>query len=149
MRTTLNPKNQQIIDIALDFLQFNPFFRMSSFECLTNCRVFDSVRDMKKEDYLRKLILKQENVRSNKKVIKIELNIDRVDAFEYENTSNAKYSVDDLKRMVIEEIIFYNHKNGLKIDVGKFYSKPLNTTSTNQSTGDAEGITCSKSPVNN
>jgi hypothetical protein len=76
---------------------------------------------MKKEDYLRKLILKQENARNNKKVTKIELNIDRVDAFEYENTSNAKYSVDELKKMVIDEIIFYNHKNGLKIDVGKFY----------------------------
>jgi hypothetical protein len=131
MRPTLNPKNQQIIDIALDFLQFNPFFRMSSFECLLNCRVFDTVRDMKKEDYLRKLILKQENIRNNKKVMKIELNIDRVDAFEYENTSNAKYSVDELKKMVIDEIIFYNHKNGLKIDVGKFYANPLIT---NQST---------------
>ena len=63
--------------------------------------------------------------------MKIELNIDRVDAFEYENTSNAKYSVDELKKMVIDEIIFYNHKNGLKIDVGKFYSNPIITNSTN------------------
>ena len=63
--------------------------------------------------------------------MKIELNIDRVDAFEYENTSNAKYSVEELKRMVIDEISFFNHKNGLKIDVDKFYSNPIITNSTN------------------
>lgn len=95
---------------------------MSSFECLSQCRVFDSVRDMKKEDYLRKLIMKLDNIRAREpKKLKIELLIDRLEAFEYENTANAKYSVDDLKKMVVDEIIFYNHKNGLKIDVAKFY----------------------------
>jgi hypothetical protein len=96
---------------------------MSSFECLINCKVFDSVRDMKKEDYLRKLLMKQDSRSKevSKKALKIELLIDRLEAFEYENTANAKYSVDDLKRMVIDEIIYYNHKNGLKINVEKFY----------------------------
>lgn len=93
-------------------------------------RIFDSVRDMKKEDYLRKLLLKQDNAKTHKK-LKIELNIDRLDAFEYENTANAKYSVEDLKKMVVDEIIYYNHKNGLKINVEKFYSAPINTNSTN------------------
>ena len=148
IRQTLNPKNQSIIDICLDFLQFNPFFRMSSFECL-QCRVFDSVRDNKKEDYLRKLILKQESMRvKESKKLKIELNIDRIEAFEYENTANAKYSVDDLKKMVIDEIIYYNHKNGLKINVDKFYTTAaINTNSTNQST--CEGVRDSKSPIYN
>ena len=86
-------------------------------------------------------------VKESKK-LKIELNIDRIEAFEYENTANAKYSVDDLKKMVIDEIIYYNHKNGLKINVDKFYTTaPINTNSTNQST--CEGVRDSKSPIYN
>lgn len=59
------------------------------------------------------------------------MNIDRIDAFEYENTANAKYSVDELKRMVIDEIVYFNHKNGLKINIDKFYSAGVITNSTN------------------
>ena len=93
-------------------------------------------------------MFKQEGLRPKEaKKLKIELNIDRIDAFEYENTANAKYSVEDLKKMVIDEIIYYNHKNGLKINVDKFYNAPINTNSTNQST--CEGIRSSKSPVYN
>ena len=81
---------------------------MSSFECLTQCRVFDSVRDVKKEDFLRKLLMKQDNKKTSKR-LKIELNIDRIDAFEYENTSNAKYSVEQLRSFLIDEIAYYNN----------------------------------------
>ena len=42
-------------------------------------------------------------VKESKK-LKIELNIDRIEAFEYENTANAKYSVEDLKKMVMKNL---------------------------------------------
>ena len=123
--------NQEIIDIAMDFLQLNPFFRMTSYECLTSCNVFDSVRDAKKEEYLKKLIH-----RSDYNHRRVELNIDRLEAFEYEDTSKAKYSVDDLRKMVIEEITYYNKKNnGLVLNIDKFYK--VGDNSTNASTGEA------------
>ncbi len=33
----------------INFLSFNPFFRMTAFECLTQCKLFDSVRNKRKE----------------------------------------------------------------------------------------------------
>jgi hypothetical protein len=45
----------EIVHILKNFLSFNPFFRMSAFECLTKCKVFDSVRDIKKEKALEKM----------------------------------------------------------------------------------------------
>ncbi len=30
-------------------LSFNPYFRMTAFECLTECSIFDAVRDKKLE----------------------------------------------------------------------------------------------------
>lgn len=40
----------------LNFLSFNPFFRMTSFESLTQCRLFDSVRDKRKEQFLSRMM---------------------------------------------------------------------------------------------
>jgi hypothetical protein len=38
-------------------LSFNPYFRMTALECLQECKIFDSVRDKKKEAGL--MILKE------------------------------------------------------------------------------------------
>ena len=40
----------------------------------------------------------------------IELPIDSMDAFDYENAENAKYSVDDLRKILIDEIKVYERK---------------------------------------
>ena len=57
MRHELSPKIQELADILMNFLKFNPFYRMTSYECLTKCKIFDSVRDLKKEKYLKSLHL--------------------------------------------------------------------------------------------
>jgi hypothetical protein len=56
MKAKLNPRNQEVCDIMLNFLSFNPFFRMTAFECLTQCKIFDSVRNKKKEVFLRRML---------------------------------------------------------------------------------------------
>ena len=53
MRMQLNPKSQELADLLLNFLRLNPFYRMTSFEALSRCKIFDTVRDQKKEKYLR------------------------------------------------------------------------------------------------
>ena len=96
-------------------LKFNPFFRMTSYECLTKCKVFDSVRDHKKEKYLKMLEnLQKKDLRSSgndPRAPLIELPIDAIDAFDYENAENAKYTVSDLRGILAVEILFYRNKN--------------------------------------
>jgi hypothetical protein len=41
----------------------------------------------------------------------IELNIDSLEAFDYENADKAKFTVQDLKGMLIDEIMYYRQKN--------------------------------------
>jgi hypothetical protein len=80
---------------------------MSSYEALTKCKCFDSVRDPKKESYLKQLHTLKEKPASKFKVQPkssyeipmpskplIELDIDSIDAFDYENADNAKYTVE-------------------------------------------------------
>ena len=69
---------------------------MTAYECLTECKIFDEVRDRKKEMALFKM--------RQQKNIGVELPIDSWDAFDYENASNARYSVNDLKHMMKQEI---------------------------------------------
>ena len=83
-----------------NLLSFNPFFRMTAFECL-NLNVFDPVRDAKKESVLKKL---RDAKAGGDSSLLIELEVDRDEAFDYENSSNAKYSVDDLKKILASEI---------------------------------------------
>lgn len=56
-------------------------------------------------------IFKKSNVNSNCKDIDyhIELLIDSADAFDYEDLKNAKYSIDDLKEMLKEQIQCYEN----------------------------------------
>lgn len=64
---------------------------MTAFECLSECKIFDEVRDKKKEQGLQ--IMKD----ASKNKMLINLDIDKMDAFDYEDADNAKYSVADLK----------------------------------------------------
>ena len=48
MRDKLPSQYKEIIDLMQNLLNFNPFFRMSAYEAL-KCKIFDSVRDVKKE----------------------------------------------------------------------------------------------------
>ena len=43
------------------------------------------------------------------RITKIELDIDMIDAFDYENVENAKFTVDDLKMLLINEVKHYNY----------------------------------------
>ena len=45
----ISPGNQELINILQNMLSFNPYFRMSAFECLTECKIFDDVRNKKLE----------------------------------------------------------------------------------------------------
>jgi len=101
-------------------LQLNPYFRMTANECL-NAKLFDSVRDPTKERIL--LSLKQrkmaralaakntgakpsgqgDNELSN--ICQIQLPVDAADAFDYEKPENAKYKVDEIKRMLAKAIV--------------------------------------------
>lgn len=64
---------------------------MTAFECMTECKIFDEVRDKKKEQAFH--IMKE----ATKSKFLINLAIDSMDAFDYEDADNAKYSVADLK----------------------------------------------------
>jgi hypothetical protein len=50
-----------MVDIQRNFLSFNPFLRMTAYECLTECKIFDQVRNKKKEMALFKM-RQQKNV---------------------------------------------------------------------------------------
>jgi len=39
-----------------NFLNFNPYFRATAYDCLKNCKVFDGVRNKHKEDILEFII---------------------------------------------------------------------------------------------
>ena len=41
----------------------------------------------------------------------IELPIDSLDAFDYENAENAKYTVIDLRNILADEILYFRFKN--------------------------------------
>lgn len=152
MKLGISAKNQEIVEIMLNFLSFNPFFRMTAFECLTQCKIFDSVRSRKKEAYLKRMMgmskeeleqakidyrYKQGSNQQSKRAQEIsqlkeqkggtslidekgyvgfptfpiiELPIDSIDSFDYENAENAKYSVDDLRGILIEEIKIYRDR---------------------------------------
>ena len=96
----------ELKNIAMNFLQINPYFRLTAYEALTECRIFDSVRDPRKEDILRRMGGLQ-----MPKTPMIELAIDDLDAFDYENADKAKYTVKDLHGILSEEIMYFRLKN--------------------------------------
>lgn len=83
----------------INLLSFNPYFRMTAREAIS-LKIFDEVRDQSKEKFLKSLFDLQD-----KSLIKISLCVDSDDAFDYDNASNAKYSKQDLKQILYEEIL--------------------------------------------
>jgi hypothetical protein len=81
-------KIEEMKMIAMNFLQLNPYFRLTAYECLSRCKIFDGVRDLKKEK-----ILKGMGGLEMPKIPLIELAIDDLDAFDYENANKAKFNV--------------------------------------------------------
>ena len=53
-REKLTDKNKQITNLLQNMLSFNPYFRMTAFECLKH-KIFDQVRDAKKEEIIQEI----------------------------------------------------------------------------------------------
>ena len=48
--------SRDMCELMMNYLNLNPYFRLTSYESVLNCKVFDSVRgDRKKEIFLEKL----------------------------------------------------------------------------------------------
>lgn len=71
-------------------LEFNPFFRYSAQECLFDA-AFDDIRD------------RDSIMVSNVKLI---LNVDKQDSFDYQNDRSLSYDIHDLKLAIEEEVKF-------------------------------------------
>jgi hypothetical protein len=71
-------------------LEFNPFFRYSAQECLFDS-AFDDIRD------------RDSIMDSNVKLI---LNVDKQDSFDYQNDRSLSYDMQDLKLAIEEEVKF-------------------------------------------
>ena len=125
--------DQEMKLIAMNFLQLNPYFRLTAFECLTQCKIFDPIRDSRKESILRNM---GGQVMPPKPMI--ELAIDDLEAFDYENADKAKYNVKDLHNILTEEIMYFRLKND-KINL-------TNGTCSTSTGGPLRGS--SKSPLN-
>jgi hypothetical protein len=54
----------------------------------------------------------------------IELSIDALDAFDYENAENAKYTVQDLRNILADEIFLYRKKNDKNNGTGTTSTAP-------------------------
>lgn len=101
-------KRKELADLMQNLLSFNPFFRLTALECVLECPFFDEVRDAAKEKVLQKM-------KTFKKPL-LELEIDSIEAFDYEDATKAKYSVDELLQKLYKEIreIQANYVNNLK-----------------------------------
>jgi hypothetical protein len=69
-------------------LKFNPYFRCSSSEALKHS-IFDNIRNKSMEKT------------STKKIF---LNVDSEDAFDYEKGESCKYTIEDLLKIVSNEV---------------------------------------------
>lgn len=87
----------EITQLLGSFLEFNPFFRMTSYEAI-HCKIFDSVR---KPDIEKGL----EWMSNNQKELLMELEIDTYDAFDYTSKIIGKHSLQELRHMLRTEIL--------------------------------------------
>ena len=99
-RDKIDDKNKNIVKIFSNMLNLNPYFRMSAVELLED-EVFDRMRDMEKEKALQKM---KDSAKKKDLEYMIFLPFDEHDAFDYENPINSKFSADQLKMMLVEEI---------------------------------------------
>ena len=67
INSSISRENRDLVKILFNMLSFNPYFRMTALECLQECKIFDSVRDKKKEAGL--MILKEAS--KNKSLINL------------------------------------------------------------------------------
>ena len=51
MKSKLSESTHEILNIFQNLISFNPYFRMTAYECIKN-PVFDSVRNFEKESIL-------------------------------------------------------------------------------------------------
>ena len=77
-----------VLEILEDMLQFNPHYRSNPSDLLKN-KVFDSIRNPDLE---------------NPAPFQIKLEIDETDAFDYEECKSLKYSMEDYKQIIFNEI---------------------------------------------
>jgi len=77
-----------VLDILEDMLQFNPHYRSNPVDLLKS-KVFDSIRRPELEQPA---------------PFQIKLDIDQTDAFDYEECKSTKYSMDQYKQIMINEI---------------------------------------------
>jgi hypothetical protein len=75
---------------------------MTAFEYATTFSIFDCVRNPNLES---KLVNMVEFIEQNDNKPLINLDVDTCDAFNYETAKDGKYSVDDLRNILITEII--------------------------------------------
>ena len=75
---------------------------MTAFEYATTFSIFDRVRNPNLES---KLVNMVEFIEQNDNKPLINLDVDTCDAFNYETAKDGKYSVDDLRNILITEII--------------------------------------------
>ena len=57
IRNGLSNDYKSLVDIMMNLLNFNPYFRTTAYDMLKNCKIFDSVRNRHKEsvlDYINK-----------------------------------------------------------------------------------------------
>ena len=91
-----------------NMLSFNPYFRMTAYECLKH-KLFDAVRQPQREKII-------EEIRNSKmkqgydSPFVIQLQVERDEAFDYENSDIVKYTVKDLKNILAKEIIEIKHE---------------------------------------
>jgi hypothetical protein len=52
IKSMISSKNKDLTNVLQNMLSFNPYFRMTAFECLIECKIFDGVRDTNKESGL-------------------------------------------------------------------------------------------------
>jgi len=74
---------------------------MTAFEFATTFSIFDCVRNSKLESNLVNMV---EYIEENNNKPLIHLDVDTCDAFNYETAKDGKYSVDDLRNILREEI---------------------------------------------
>ena len=85
-------------------IKLNPYFRPTALECL-KYKVFDPYRDSLKEIILFEMQSQRNQPNQNSSSgFQLQLPIDSEDVFNYQEEGKFKYSIDDLKTMIINEI---------------------------------------------
>ena len=99
MRRKLSPRSQDLIRILESLITINPYLRATAAECL-KLELFDPIRNSVKEQVLAEMYKRPP----------IALAIDAADAFDYHDLARAKYSLQDIKKMIASEVKAFNER---------------------------------------